>query len=696
VTVPRPEHSPQGDPCTLCRLAAARHRKRVRVQLRDRTEYMREYNAHRSAKRAKRPTPPRPRKLPPGKPIIAIDGEGYTLKNGQHRYVYLAACDENGLVAELRDPRGIKFDAFANWLIDKLPAHALVVAFSFGYDRTKLVESLSTAAIWGLHRPEERIGKRGPRPCRIGNAWRVNLVGSCFSIKRVPDARHQRVWDLFKFFQSSFVVALEKWNIGTPRERSQIARMKQKRGAFRGIRSEEQRYCQSECVLLAKLAAALLAAHEAEDLKLTAFHGPGSTASIILKSCGAEEQNAPIPDENAIQSAYFGGRFECSHLGPIPAPIYCYDIASAYPYALAQLPCFAHGRWQWVKHWAGQPWSCIRYRIHWAAPYAWGPLPYRRTNGNILYPIATEGGWAWDAEVKEAQLLHKGVETLGAWVWRSRCKHDPPFKARIVDLFERRRAWGKASRGIVLKLGLNSMYGKSAQQVGSARYRCMVRAGLITSLTRAMLLQAVRNAKDPWNILELATDSVLSREPLTLPASPLGPLGAWEEKTWNGGAFLMQPGLRFAIDREAEIGRTAARGLGVRTLHRNRALVQRAWARAPMAPVTIQQPSMFHGAKSSTRRVTGELWPDGSTGWRYVRDETYGRWLVPERRVHTYAPAPKRCELLQDFRLMPWELDDGIESAAYGEADPSPLGEALSRARDVEREQPDAEMNAPV
>ena len=686
MTTPRPEHAPTGDPCR-CGLPRASHRQRSRA----RGDYFRAY-------RTSHPEGPRR--------IIAIDGEGYTTKRGRHRYTYMAACDEDGLVAELVRPKGVTFEDVATWLLDALPRGALLVGFSLGYDRTKWLESLDDPAVWALVHPEARQGKHGCRPVRVGG-YRLNLVSSLFTVKREEDGAKQRVWDLFKFFQSSFVVALGKWQIGTERERESIARMKAKRGSFRGIDARERKYCQLECVLLAKLAQALIDAHEEEDLRLTSFYGPGSTASVLLKSVRADEQNADVPPEmrEAVDSAYFGGRFECSRVGPVEGPIYAYDIASAYPYAFARLPCFAHGRWLRIPYLKLRPgtdrWAIIRYVIRPSryACEAWGPLPHRLPDGNIVYPIRSAGGWAWTDEFHAGWHLHPGVDPIEAWVWCSRCNHPPPFESRVRELFERRLQWGKAARGIVLKLALNSMYGKSAQRVGSGRYRCMVRAGLVTSTTRAMLLHAVSLAKDPWNVLELATDSVLSTEPLNFPASPYGQLGSWEEKTKKDGpwpaAFLLRPGLRFNLAKTQEdMSHTAARGVGVRVLHENRQRVLRAWKRDPMATVTVQQPSIFHGARATIRRVLGEEDVTGDRGWSYVRDPTYGSWSTPTPRQLKYTPEPKRCMLLQGMRLAPWELPEGeaYVSVPYGRAPASPLGDVVAEMRKLSDEQPDFDL----
>jgi hypothetical protein len=639
---------------------------------------------------------------------VALDGEGYTKKDGSHLYTYVAAATSTGLVADLSRPKGITFEDFADWFLDDLPRGALIVGFSLGYDRTKWVESLPTTAIYGLAHPETRQGKAGPMPVKVlSDRYRVNMVSSLFTIKRTLDGARNRVWDVFKFFQCSFVVALERWGIGTAAEREQIAIMKGKRGNFAGIAKGERDYCQSECVLLARLTRELLDAHEAADLHLRHYYGPGSSAACLLEKVDARKQKVTekrvqtyvkreVPEfDHCVNSAYFGGRFECSRVGPVSAPIYAYDIASAYPYALARLPCFRHGKWCHIRQWdpSSTRVACVSYRIdaHGGACEGWGPLPHRLANGDIVFPVKSAGGWAWDVELRAGMPLHPGVIPLDAWEWRQSCKCPRPFERLMVDTFAERKRIGKAARGLALKLAMNSCYGKSAQKVGSGAYTCMVRAGLITATCRSMLLRAVAMAKDPWSVLELATDSVLSTEPLDLARdSEYGALGGWEEKGWEGSAFILRPGLRFAPETD-DLGSTAARGVGVRVLHSNRKAIGDAWEREPMGEVTVQQPALFHGMTQATRRVARDD-GFGETKFEYRRADNYGRWTEPEPRALRYVPKPKRTAVVEGYRLLPWEFPqegEAARSVAYGEAPPSTHGDAWEQLRAYEEEQAD-------
>jgi hypothetical protein len=655
--------------------------------VRKRAGYFAQYNGANGRRASKRPR---------ASGIVAIDGEGYTAPDGTHRYCYMAASDEEGLIGELENAKGLTAEEVFGWLC-KLPRGALLVGFSLGYDRTKWLESWPDEGVYQLLRPEIRQGDKGALPVAVGG-FRANLLATRFTIRRADEPRSRRtVWDVFKFFQCSFVKALARWDIGTPDERARIERDKSRRKDFESIGERERTYCQLETRLLALLVRKLLTAHREAGLFLQSYFGPGSTAAIVLKEHG--EQRAVIPPRMALAvlTAYFGGRFELSRMGPVEADeLFAYDITSAYPAAMAELPCFRHGRW--VHDPTGARWrdvhvALVRFRLHAhkGAPTAWGVLPHRMPDGNILFPSSGAGGWAWSPEVRAASDVHPGVHVLEAWLWEQACDCDPPFEKRIHELFRKRLEWGKEAAGIVLKLALNSLYGKSAQRAGKARYRCMVRAGLITSMTRAKLVRAASMAKGWDSILELATDSVLSREPLLGIEAP--GLGGWSRKPWPGGAFLMRPGLRFALEpgEASDMSRTAARGVGTRVLHANRAAILGAWRRAPFEPVTVATPSFFHGAKLEVRRVRGAYDADELT-WEYRRGELYGRW-TDETRTLTYAPKPKRESIRPDGSLALWELpmSEACQSVPYGMAEQSLLGDELERGRERDEDQPDGE-----
>lgn len=259
---------------------------------------------------------------------IGIDGEGYTDARGRHRYTFVAACSSTGPVDELYAPKGVRAEEVFEWLLG-LPK-ALLVGFFLGYDRTMWMRTLPNEVIYGLLHPEPsadgryagRMGRNGPRPL-YWEGYALNLISGRFSVRGIDLSNGKlttrTVWDLSKFYQCAFVKALRLWKVGDEKTIAAIERMKKKRGDFAVIGPRERSYCRSECMLLAQLAEKLIAAHDDVGLRLSSFFGPGSTASVMLGMMGAEKQRAKVPKRMAVavDSAFFGGRFEHSRVGVV-------------------------------------------------------------------------------------------------------------------------------------------------------------------------------------------------------------------------------------------------------------------------------------------------------------------------------------------------------------------------------------------
>ena len=610
--------------------------------------------------------------------------------------MYLAACDVRGPVAEVRNDKGLDVTEVFDFLLS-LPRSALLVGFSLGYDFTKWVESLPDHTVYALTHPDERSAEFGVPPVRW-RGYNVNRVSRRFSIA-LRDVKHstRTVWDVWAFFQTSFVKALRKWEIGSKRAVDRIESMKAERAGFTRIGPKQRAYCREECMLLAQLVTALVKAHHEADLDLPHFYGPGSTASVMLARMKADEHNVHGPPSLRIAAsrAFFGGRFETSRVGPVKGPLYAYDIASAYPYGWCLLPCMKHGKWSLVSGVRAEraivrgKLVLARYRLDLdGREHAWGPLPFRTPRGNIIFPVKSAGGWVWSPELVQGRRLHGGIRVLGGYVYKRMCDCGHPFRKHMTGWYRERNKVGKGTRGIPFKLGLNSCNGKSMQTVGKARWRCLLRAGLAMSFVRARLLEAIACAKDERNVVELACDSILSREPLSLPppvrlqCGKGQPLGSWEPKGVYEAVFLCRPGMRFCPGENAPLSDTAARGLGVSSLHAARGDILAAWKREPLAPFYVPQPRTFRGAKQSVRRKNRRE-------HTFVRSAEYGQWVKVPDRVLRFTAEPKRSAVWPDFSLECWELPQGeeFESVAYEEAPESPEAMAVREYQEEEEDQ---------
>ena len=347
--------------------------------------------------------------------------------------------------------------------------------------------------------------------------------------------------------------------------------------------AETQEYCELECLLLAKLmtqfrdtvvtAEDRFHAQTGREIRLWSSkpYGAGSIAAEMFKSMGVPRR--PRPDQhpsvpkaseyplrerafnNICAIAYYGGRFEISRTGHIPGPIYEYDIHSAYPAAMADLPC------PWHSEWVFSPERPARRTLYVGLidfehrpDGRWCAFPWRDKKGNISFPIRGRGAyWSCEIEVAE-QLFGANITWLGGWqaaVQRCDCR---PFDF-IPFMYEFRKTLEKEKKGsgIAFKLGLNSAYGKTCQGIGSAPYRDMVSAGLITAITRTRLLEAI--ALDPEAIVMCATDGIYSLRPLPLPITDA--LGDWECKE-HGSMFIVMPGVYWFPEEE---GMSKTRGV---------------------------------------------------------------------------------------------------------------------------------------
>jgi hypothetical protein len=639
--------------------------------------------------------------------ILFLDGEGYTTPRGDHRYTYLAASNEDGSeFFDVENPKGLTSKQILDFLL-ALPRKALKVGFALGYDWTKWFQDLPDEDVYYIYRPDLRAGKNGPKVRRVphgGRLYGINLVATKLSIYSDWDrakkkwSRSSHVWDLFRFFQRSFVNSLKEWKVGTEEEISRIAKMKDQRGNFKAISDREKKYCQSECRLGAALTRRLIEACNEAGLVLREYFGAGSLGAATLRGGPAKKQKQdlskyPAQLRKAVSCAFFGGHFEQSVTGPV-AHTHGFDLASAYPYAETQLPCLEHGRWVHVsrrveKAVRGARAAVVRYRLPrrvdavsrplWGvvspeslpaipegiteharvSDVPWGPFPYRLKDGTILFPTESAGGWVWHWEALAA-LDHPevwpNVELREAWVFRSHCDCSNPFYDEVCGFYRKRLQWGKEGKGLVLKKGLASRYGKRAQTIGSAPFHCAVAAGLITSHTRSELLRAI--ALDPHGVLSVATDGIITRQKIDLRMpeetnTQPKPLGTWESKGCSS-VFLMRPGMRFEIElgkngwepSQSEEGTTAARGVGVRKLHAERQAILDAWKKKPGAPVKVPRGTIFNGGKLCI----------GKTKDGVRRLSRYGKWTAADPFQVSYLPLPKRPAMTSDFRLMTWAL----------------------------------------
>lgn len=635
--------------------------------------------------------------------IIGIDGEGQGRR--PHLFTYLAASDASGEeVYEVEDREGLSTEACLD-LILGIPERCLVMSYAFQYDLAKILKDVPDKKLYRIFHEETRariVRGRVVYDPEEWNGYQIDYLNRRFSVQKKK--KRIVVWDIFRFFQERFVETLKKWKIGTPEELAEMQAMKEKRSEFDKQDFDSiKRYCQSECRKLATLARALIDVHIDADLELQSYFGAGSTSTVLLKKMNVQEYRGEIPEEmrHPIACGFFGGRFENSFTGAFRRRVRNNDISSAYPYHATFLPCLACGSWKRVtgKRLDREIERADLALIHWtsdAIPIgdrAWGAFPVRapsvkheghQVGGSIMFPIGGAGGWTWKAEWLAGRDMNPSYRATEAWVYRTDCDHKPFAEMPIYYLA--RLALGKEARGQPFKLGPNGVYGKLAQSVGvEPPFQSWIWASNITSGCRAQLLEAVKLAADPWDVLMLATDGVWSKTELSLPpprdtgtSKPGPPLGGWEEKIIDNGVFCVRPGIYFPLNpTEKQTKEVRARGLGKKILYEQWRNIVQAWDRGEKK-IIVSGLERFVGAKSALTRDSKK---------RVTRSPDYGEWISHEVEV-SFSPFPKRRRIMSDGRLEPWAYL-GWESEPYDPALESPEAKLLSIAEMIAEEQPD-------
>lgn len=706
-------HNPVGNPCDKCGLPAVEHRVKHRAVLPDGSPCMcgathRSRNEKGSQRRS--PSQLQKRKRKERSFFAGMDGEGKG--RSPHRYTLLAVSDKTGKKRFwVENENGLSTEQCLDFMLG-LPSAARTFSFAFFYDISKILEDMTKTeegrkALYLLFRPNlrRRLAHRkkfGPRPVRWSK-YTLNLMGKRFTVS--SGKRRRVVWDVFAFFQKRFVRVLEDWKIGSKKLRARMQRMKELRPEFDKLPPAQRReYCFSECRCLADLVQQLDKAHDDAGIPLRRYDGAGSTASSILRTMRiADLKRDPPPEmKEAVAMAFFGGRFEHSVIGPVPGPLFAYDISGAYPYHMAQLPCLVHANWVRTHDRAridGARAALIRYSLEDAGErMPWGPFPFREKNGTIVFPSRSSGGWVWKEEYLAGERQFKNVRFHEAWILESNCDCPPPF-AGLSEFYIRRIMLGSEARGLILKTGLAACAGKLMQSVGyMPPFQNWIWAGMTTAGPRAQFLDVLGLHEDRHNLLAIATDGIFTREEITPPEPvdvgtfvlPNGkpnpkPLGGWVKKVANKGVFFAKPGVYFPLKpTKKEIEEVRARGLGRKNVWENWEKIVEAWRERRHA-VHLPSVARFHGAKSSITK----------SGNSYTRSSDYGEW--DERPIGvTLGAFPKRLRMVpvagtEYARMTLRAFPDGMFSEPYRGSMKSPEAQMLIAARAEIEEQPEGD-----
>lgn len=558
-------------------------------------------------------------------PFVGCDGEG-GFKDALGRQSFLLFRIGN---KELETGHHLTTEQCLDFICEA-PRHAILVGFYFGYDTTQILRDLSKERLKRLFNPYDDTTNGHMRwtyyrdfgirylPKQFLSVCRLNKSGL-----PIPGST-RTIYETGGFFQGKFLDQLKNFKIGTEAELEIVKKMKDDRGEFTIMDPEIRGYNNLECVLLEGLMNSFRDSCIDAGIVPRTWNGAGKLAKVMHKS------HETITKENVLKSvpshclklshdAYYGGRFEVTSIGHIVGKIYEYDINSAYPDAMRNLPCLVHGRW--VPFGRSGPdagndlWIANVLFTHKKARNLYG-VPIRDQSGTIYWP-RTGNGTYWSVELNSAKKLGCTWKYQEGFQYVKTCSC--VMFSWVDDLFRYRKSIGKSGKGYPIKLGLNSLYGTLAQRIGNPKYGNFLYAGLITAYTRAKLNDCI--SRSPDTILMLATDGVYSTAPI--PGIDIGDdLGQWEAKEFPE-IFIIKPGLYWTPDK------LKTRGVNSRDIDKTRKEFEETWQNF----VTSEQNRKGGSPSAPSVKVKTRLFTGLKLAYARGKPETAGTWVEQERKV---------------------------------------------------------------
>jgi len=432
--------------------------------------------------------------------------------------------------------------------------HHIFVAFAFNYDVNMIVKDF----------PPSQLQRLVEGDTAYFSGFRIKWLRTKWLEVWKGDA-YVKIYDVFTFFGCSFLKACQQY-LGNVPDLVEVSNGKSLRNEFRfdELESLIRPYMYKELHLMVRLVEQLRELLETIDVRPSGWHGPGAIASALLRKNKLKRAQDVPEIRTAAAMAYAGGRFECFKTGLYTGDVYQYDVRSAYPYALTQVPDL-NQKYQLLYGLEDPPDFSLCHIVYEDQdredPYRRlriNPFAFRNERGSIYY----QGGvdtWVWGCELKAALPFFGDKIEIKEIYWFPD-DGSRPFDF-VNELYERRAQWKREGNPAQLaaKLGMNSLYGKTAQRVGwnkekgtAPTYHQLRWAGFTTAYCRSLMLSAMM--QDPDSIISVETDGIFSTKPLNLNIGPH--LGQFEE-TKYGGILYIQSGVYFTSeDGEWSKGKT--------------------------------------------------------------------------------------------------------------------------------------------
>ena len=441
------------------------------------------------------------------RPIYALDTETW---NGD---VFLIA-DSDGRYLDRITPESV-----IEWLFFKKYEGSWCFFYNLSYDVEVILKLLGAELF--------RYKRTGKLEFKFGKYRIVYYPEKCLKIT----AGHHSVifYDIAQFYHSGLVDAYQN-NIGELSK--EYLDFKKKRSSFsptyyRRNTNAVRQYCIDDCIKTMKLSEHWIKLFDnAFSFYPARWLSSGYLAEKVLinnKIDIPKFDSIPYAIQEMAYRSYYGGRFEILKRGFI-GESYLYDINSAYPYAITQIPDLSNGKW--IKRKTIHKNAKIGFfRIRAIIPdckYI-PPSPFR-TKHDIIFPSGEFETYCTLTELQacESKSFYRVLEGY-QFITNSDIY---PYREFIENLYQKRLELKEQNNPLQLpiKIILNSIYGKTGQSVNHKIGNLFnpVIFAFITGFCRAQLYNFVRKNDIEKNVVFFATDSICTTKKLEVNSSKLG------------------------------------------------------------------------------------------------------------------------------------------------------------------------------
>ena len=401
----------------------------------------------------------------------------------------------------------------------KMSPKTLFVAYNLKFDAEVLLKSLGEKMLTKFYRDDKFQGEY--------DGYKIKYIPKKFlSIQK--DKETLMFFDALQFFIGSGVDGKTDLNsvakLWLGQQKEYDGKYKSKIfPAYHKITSDEWvkivQYCYKDACLVKNLMDKWVGIfHDNFKFYPDKYYSAGYLTSQYYKTQLQEFysfNDVPYVVNELAYNCYFGGHFEIFQRGGLKN-IHHYDIKSAYPHAMTQLPDITNGKWKRLKtardiFRADLGFFEIETEVNenYLAPFL-----LRQLNGLVICPTGKIRTHVTLDELKIAlQHYDTKINIVSGYVFKSHTNDKTKFNSLINSMYKMRMNQTNEGQKYVYKVLLNAGYGKFAQTKPEIRglFNPVICA-YITGHCRAKLLDAVKKNKN--DIVMLATDGIFSTKPI--------------------------------------------------------------------------------------------------------------------------------------------------------------------------------------